>query len=173
MSYRYLTPSDHFSSISWREQVDEIMLMSVLQSWIFKALAHWNFNLQVDITVWLVILTQSQSVLLLNVMYLAKEQPIQQSNLPMWSPLLSSHLHWKVTFFLSCHRKFIWIEPLLKSHLSYKTTFSLSQGWPFNTGLTVHVLNNFGGLPDWDSSPRSNTSNASALTHNIAESVQK
>ena len=29
-----------------------------------------------------------------------------QSNLPMWSPLLSSHLYWKVTFLLSCHRKF-------------------------------------------------------------------
>ena len=29
-----------------------------------------------------------------------------QSNLPKWSPLLSSHLHLKVIFFLSCHRKF-------------------------------------------------------------------
>ena len=29
-----------------------------------------------------------------------------QSKLPMRSPLLSSHLHWKATFFLSFHRKF-------------------------------------------------------------------
>ena len=28
-----------------------------------------------------------------------------QSSLSMWSPLLSSHLHLQVTFFLSCHRK--------------------------------------------------------------------
>jgi len=29
-----------------------------------------------------------------------------QSNLPMWSPLLSSHLYKNVTFFWSCYRKF-------------------------------------------------------------------
>jgi hypothetical protein len=28
-----------------------------------------------------------------------------KSDLPKWSPLLSSHLYSKVTFFLSCHRK--------------------------------------------------------------------
>ena len=56
-----------------------------------------------------------------------------QSNLSLWPPLLSNHLYLKVTFFLSCHRKFIWIEPLLRGHLSYKTTFSLSQRWPYNT----------------------------------------
>ena len=58
---------------------------------------------------------------------------------PRRSPLLNSHLCYKVTLFLSHHRKFIWIEPLLRGHLSWKTTFSLSQGWPLNTGLTVYI----------------------------------
>ena len=36
------------------------------------------------------------------------------------SSLLSSNLYWKVTFFLSFHKKkFIWIEPLLRGPLSY------------------------------------------------------
>ena len=61
-----------------------------------------------------------------------------QSNLPMQSPLLSSQLYWKVTFFLSCIDIFIWIEPLLTGHLSYKATVSVSQWWPLNTGLTVY-----------------------------------
>jgi hypothetical protein len=29
-----------------------------------------------------------------------------QFNLSMWSPLLNSCLHWKITFFLFCNRKF-------------------------------------------------------------------
>ena len=62
-----------------------------------------------------------------------------QSNLPMRSPLLSSHLYENVTFFLSCHRKdhMNWTSfkrsPVLKDH------FALSQSWPLNTGLTVFV----------------------------------
>jgi hypothetical protein len=45
-----------------------------------------------------------------------------QPNLPMWSPLLNSHLNEKVTFSLSCHRKFYmnWTSfkrlPVLKGH---------------------------------------------------------
>jgi hypothetical protein len=46
-----------------------------------------------------------------------------QSNLPMWSPLLSSHLYWKVTILLPCHRKFH--IPLLSSHLYWKVTILL------------------------------------------------
>ena len=59
-----------------------------------------------------------------------------QSNLPIRSPLLKR-------LPLSCHviENFIWNEPLLRDHLSYKATFSLSQKWPLNTGLTVHVFN--------------------------------
>ena len=34
---------------------------------------------------------------------------------------------------------FIWIKPLLRGHLSYKANFSLSQWWPLNTSLTLHV----------------------------------
>jgi hypothetical protein len=60
-----------------------------------------------------------------------------QSNLPMLSPLFSSHLYLKVAFSYSVRGNFIWIQTLLRGHLSYKTTFSLSQRWPLNTGLTV------------------------------------
>jgi hypothetical protein len=35
-----------------------------------------------------------------------KHTSIYTVNLPMRSPLLSSHLHQKITFFFSCHRKF-------------------------------------------------------------------
>jgi len=53
----------------------------------------------------------------------------------MWSSLLSSHLYFSCPFI----ENFIWIEPLLRGHLSYKATFSLSQRWPLNTGLTLHL----------------------------------
>ena len=47
------------------------------------------------------------------------------SNLLMQSPLLSSHLYWKITFFLSCHRQFhmnwtfIKRSAVLKSHFFF------------------------------------------------------
>ena len=47
-----------------------------------------------------------------------------QSNLPMWSTLLSSHLYF-ITFFLSCHRKFhmnltsFQRSPVLKDHFYF------------------------------------------------------
>jgi hypothetical protein len=47
---------------------------------------------------------------------------VVQSNLPMRSPLLSSHMYWKVTFYLSCHKTFYmnWTSfkraPVLKDH---------------------------------------------------------
>jgi hypothetical protein len=83
-----------------------------------------------------------------------------QSNLPMWSPLLSSHLFLSCLFmlllcesnlpmqspllsshlFLSCHSNFIWSELPLRGRLSYKATFSLSQRRPLNTGLTVVIF---------------------------------
>jgi hypothetical protein len=59
-----------------------------------------------------------------------------QSNLCMWSPLLSSHLDLKVIFSCPFIKDFIWIKPLLSDHLSYKATFYLSHRWPLNTGLT-------------------------------------
>ena len=63
-----------------------------------------------------------------------------QSNIPMWSPQLSSHLYLKVTISCLVIENFIWIESLLRGHLSYKATFSLTQMWPLNTGLTVYVV---------------------------------
>jgi hypothetical protein len=39
------------------------------------------------------------NVLYLNIHYI-------QSNLHIWSPLLNNHLYQKITFFLSCHKKF-------------------------------------------------------------------
>jgi hypothetical protein len=63
---------------------------------------------------------------------------LTQSNLPMRSPLLSSHLSLEFTLTCPGIYIFLWIEPLLRGHLSYKATFSLSQrSWPLNTGLTV------------------------------------
>jgi hypothetical protein len=50
------------------------------------------------------------------------------------SPVLKDHL------LLVVIENFIWIEPLLRGHLSYKAIFSMSQKWPLNTGLTVHVF---------------------------------
>jgi hypothetical protein len=41
-----------------------------------------------------------------------------QSNIPMWSPLLSSHLYLKVTISCLVIENFIWIESLLRGHLS-------------------------------------------------------
>ena len=63
-----------------------------------------------------------------------------QSTLPMRSPLLSSRLYLKVTFYCLGLENCIWIEPLSRGHLSYKATFSLSQRWPLNTNLTVLTL---------------------------------
>ena len=60
-----------------------------------------------------------------------------QAYLLMWSPLLSSHLYLKVTFSYPVREDFIWTEPFLRGYLSYKATFSLSQRWPLNTGLIV------------------------------------
>ena len=57
-----------------------------------------------------------------------------QSNLSMWSSLLSSQLYLKVSFFCPVIENFICIEPLLRGQLSYKA--SLYQRWPLNTGLT-------------------------------------
>jgi hypothetical protein len=62
-----------------------------------------------------------------------------QLNLPMWSPLLSSHLYLKVNFFLSCHRKFHvnWTSfkrsPVLQGH------FFFVPKWPLSTGLSVYT----------------------------------
>ena len=63
-----------------------------------------------------------------------------QSDLPMWSPLLSSHLYLKVTFSCPVIESFIWMECLLRGLLFYKATFSLSPMWPLYTGLTVFIL---------------------------------
>jgi len=71
-----------------------------------------------------------------NILYVKKNV---QSNLPMQSPLLSSHLYLNVTLFLSFHRSFHISETLLRGHLSCKVIFSLSQRWSLNTRLTVCV----------------------------------
>ena len=67
-------------------------------------------------------------------------QPLIQSNLPIWSPLLSNPLYLKVKFSCPDIENFIWIEPLLRDLLTCKTTFSLSQRWPLNTSLTVYTF---------------------------------
>jgi hypothetical protein len=54
-----------------------------------------------------------------------------QSNLPMWSPLLSSHLSLKVIFSCPVIKIFIWIEPLLRCHCLKEVTT-----WE---GLTVYI----------------------------------
>ena len=55
-----------------------------------------------------------------------------QSTLSKWSPLLSSRLYWKVTLFLSCHRKFHmnW-SSVLKDHYFLVPKGDLFiQDWP-------------------------------------------
>ena len=59
-----------------------------------------------------------------------------QSNLSMWSVTCIKRSHFSCPFI----DNFIRTKPLLRGHMSYKATFSLSQRWPLNTGLTVHVL---------------------------------
>ena len=56
-----------------------------------------------------------------------------QPNLSMRSPLLSSHMYLKVTFCCPVIEHFT-------GHQSYKTTFSLSQSWPLDKDLTVHLI---------------------------------
>ena len=51
-----------------------------------------------------------------------------QSNLSMWSPLLSDHLYLKAKFFLSFHRKLHMNWTFLRGHLSYKPLFLCPNG---------------------------------------------
>ena len=46
-----------------------------------------------------------------------------QSNMSLWSPLLSSHLYLEVLFSCLVIEIVIWIEPLLRGHLFYQATF--------------------------------------------------
>jgi len=73
-----------FSAISWREQVNEMMMMSSLYytntpSWSFIVLTHWNNSSRVHM--WLlsghIILIPSQPVLLLSTAFLAEKQKIR------------------------------------------------------------------------------------------------
>ena len=69
-----------------------------------------------------------------------------QSNLPIWSPLLSSHLYLKVTLFLSCHRKYYMnLTSFKRSHV-LQDNFYLSQRWPLYTGLTVNSIQEVGKM---------------------------
>jgi hypothetical protein len=69
----------------------------------------------------------------------------QKIKAPMYH-MCSSHLYINVTFFLSCHRNFIWIETLLRCHLSYKPHFLcpnsdlLIQVWLF---ISIACVNNW------------------------------
>jgi hypothetical protein len=51
----------------------------------------------------------------------------------MLSPLLNSHMYFKVTFCCPVIEHFT-------GHVSYKTTFSLSLSWPLDKDLTVHLI---------------------------------
>ena len=56
--------------------------------------------------------------------------------LPMWSPLLSSHLYLKVNFSWLVIENFIWIEHILRGHLYLKVTLLLSCHAKFHMNLT-------------------------------------